>query len=255
MESEQKKLSWFALFKWAFNDTINKTYTTEEKSRFYDRIAKDFFHRYRLAEYIVQRIIAYFPAQQPYICERAAGSGIVTETLYKKGLTRIRASDLNKSQLLVLKEKMEGIEIAIENFNEPMNGIENDIFDVIFQVGATRFMSKEGQFNYIKEAARTLKQGGILIWPVMWVEIPLTWFRTRLSSPRTLSYRIAHLLEKEGFEIVEAPWVIHGRMGILTSTVLIAQKTGNSNSKGQIGTIRQLFKKRDWKYLGKQYET
>jgi len=254
MESNQKKLSWFALFKWAFNDTINKTYTSEEKSRFYDRIAKDFFHRYRLAEYIVERIIVHFPAQQPYICERAAGSGIITETLHKKGLTRIRASDLSESQLLILKEKLEGLEIAIENFNEPMEGIEDNLFDVVFQVGATRFMSKDGQINYIQEAARTLKQDGILIWPVMWAEVPLTWLRTGLSSPRTLSFRITRLLEKEGFEIVEAPWVIHGRMGLLTSTVLVAKKTGNSIQRGFMGTFVHLFKKRAWKFLGKAYE-
>ncbi|MGK0389986.1 MAG: ubiquinone/menaquinone biosynthesis C-methylase UbiE [Maribacter sp.] len=253
MESEHQRLSWLSFFKWIFNDTVNKTYTSEEKSRFYDQVAKDFFHRDRLAGYLTQKITSYFPAQQPYICERAAGSGIITERLYKKGFTKIRASDLSESQLLVLKEKLKEIEISIENFNELIPSVSDNSFDVVFQVGATRFMTRPGQLNYIKEAARTLKEGGIIIWPVMWGEIVLNWVRAG-KGPKTSSFNIAKLLQKEGFEIVESPWVIHGKMGMLSTTLLIAKKIEKTAPQSSLNTIMQLVRKWTWDYLGKKYE-
>lgn len=252
MESEHQRLSWLSFFKWIFNDTVDKTYTSEEKSRFYDQVAKEFFHRDRLASYLTQKITSYFPAQQPYIYERAAGSGIITEKLYEKGFTKIRASDLSESQLLILKEKLEGIEISIEDFNELIPAVKDDSFDVVFQVGATRFMTRSGQLNYIKEAARVLKKDGIIIWPVMWGEIVLNWVR-KGNGPKTISFNIARLLEKEGFEIVESPWVIHGKMGMLSTTLLIAKKTGQNTPKNWLDTIMQLTRKWTWVYLRKKY--
>lgn len=248
MKSDPKRLSWFDLFKWAFNDTINKTYTTEEKSRFYDQIAIDFFHRHQLANYITNRILYHFPNQQPYICERAAGSGIVTAALYKKGLTKIRASDLSNFQLKILEEKLAGIETAIENFNDLIPEVGDDSVDVVFQVGATRFMTKQGQKNYIHEAARILKEGGILIWPVLWVEIPMNWVK-KGKRPKTLSLSISRMLEKAGFEIIEAPWVFHGKLLFLTSTVIIAKKRKQPIQHSVINTLGQLRKKRKWIYL------
>ena len=180
-------------------------------------------------------------------------ANIITEKLYDKGFTKIRASDLSESQLLVLEEKLKGIEISIENFNDLIPSVPDNSFDVVFQVGATRFMTRAGQLNYIKEAARTLKEDGIIIWPVMWGEIILNWVRAG-KGPKTISFNIARLLEKEGFEIVESPWVIHGKMGMLSTTLLIAKKTSQSNPKNWLNTMMQLTRKWAWVYLGKKYE-
>ncbi len=246
MKNQPKRLGWLDFIQWAYQDTFGTTYSSEDKSRLYDEMAKQFFHRNRLATYIGNKILEYFPAQQPRIWERAAGSGIITEHLYQRGLTRIRASDLSESQLLVLKEKMEDIEIAIEDFNELVPDVNDRSVDVIFQVGATRFMSQQGQINYIIEAARTLKDGGIVIWPIMWAEVPLAWFR-KGKGPRTLSWNIARLLRQNGFEIVEAPIVWHGRMLLLTSRLMIARKTAED------GRTSSSKKSKKWLYLDSSY--
>ncbi len=231
-------------------DQVDKTYDSDEKSRFYDDLARQYFHRDRLAEFIATKIKSLFPEGNPYICERAAGSGIITETLFKHQLTNIRATDLSPSQLKVLAEKLQGLETAVENLNDPMPEVPENTFDVVFQVGATRFMSKEGQENYINEAARTLKPGGYLLWPVLWVERPMVWFRKGSNNPLTTSWDIAMKMEKQGLEIVEAPWIVHGRMRLLTGTFLIGKKGKPvQRSKGETIThlkkIRKTFRLRE----------
>ncbi len=246
---KEKKLTWFSLVKWTFSDRNDETYNSEGKSRFYDRIARDFFHRDRLAQFISDTIISLFSKQNPYICERAAGSGIITESLYGNGLDNIRSSDLSESQLLVLQEKLPKIKVAVENFNELMPNVGDDSFDVIFQVGATRFMTKQGQINYIEEAARTLKKNAYLLWPVMWAEIPLAWARVGWNSPRTFSFRIARLLEKNGLEIIKAPILFHGRMFLLTTTFLIIQNKKQPIKRNIFSSLFHLVSKLDFKYL------
>jgi hypothetical protein len=248
-KTKTKRLTWGALFKWVFRDTLDESYTSEGRSRFYDLIAREFFHRDRLGQYITDKILSLYQGRQPFICERAAGSGIITERLYAAGLRRIHATDLSESQLLVLKEKMPDITIAVENFNEDMAGIDDGSVDVIFQTGATRFMSPQGQRHYIHEAARTLHEGGHVLWPVMWAEIPLSWGRSGWRGPRMTSWGIARLLEKSGLEIVESPLVIHGRLCLLTTTFIVARKQAIPIRRTWAGTMWQLLKTKGWVYL------
>ncbi|MGB1217466.1 MAG: class I SAM-dependent methyltransferase, partial [Saprospiraceae bacterium] len=226
-----RRLNWLDLFRWAFSDILGKTYSSEDKSHFYDRMAFDFFHRDRLAKYMVDTIQGLFPTGQAYVAERAAGSGIVTKELYERGYTNIRATDLSESQLKVLEEKLKGIEVKVENLNGEMDGVKDNSVDIIFQVGATRFMTRKGQETYISEAARTLKNGAYVLWPVMWVERPLAWTMHGFRSPKTTSFAIASLLSKHGLNVVSAPKLIHGKMGLLTTTLLVIQKQEKSQQK------------------------
>ncbi len=228
---KEKKISWWALFKWAFVDNNDNSYTSEEKSRFYDRLAKQYFHRDRLAKFISDYTDNIFSNKDIKICERAGGSGIITKILYNNGYKNIRVSDLSESQLIVLKEKLTDIEIVVEDFNQIMSEVKDNSFDLIFQTGATRFMTKEGQITYIKEAARTLKDGGLLYWPVMWVEVPLALLKKGFKSPKTLSISIRKLLKKENLKVIDKSILIHGKLGLLTTTFLIIQKGNHQNIK------------------------
>ncbi len=248
MKSNQR-LNWLDLFRWAFSDILGKTYSSEERSHFYDRMAFDFFHRDRLAKYIVDTIQGLFPKGNPYITERAAGSGIVTKELYERGYTNIRATDLSESQLKVLAEKLKGIEVKVENLDHEMKGVVDSSIDVIFQVGATRFMSRKGQETYISEAARALKNDGYVLWPVMWVERPLAWTMHGFKSPRTTSYTIASLASKYGLEVVSAPKLIHGRLGLLTTTLLILQKQEKTKQKNWFSAWLDISRQGSWKRL------
>ena len=87
----------------------------------------------------------------------------------------------------------------------------------------------------------------------MWGEIVLNWARAG-KGPKMSSFNIARLLEKEGFEIVESPWVIHGKMGMLSTTLLIAKKVEQTASRSPLNTMMQLTRKWTWDYLGKRYE-
>ncbi len=244
-----RRLNWLDLFRWAFSDILGKTYSSEDRSHFYDRMAFDFFHRDRLARYMVDTIQELFPDGNPYIAERAAGSGIVTRELYERGYTNIRATDLSESQLKVLEEKLEGIEVRVENLDHEMEGVADDSVDVIFQVGATRFMSRKGQVTYISEAARTLKNGGYVLWPVMWVERPLAWMMHGFKSPRTTSYAIASLASRHNLELVSSPKLIHGKMGLLTTTLLVLQKQEKTKQRNRFSAWLDISRKGNWKRL------
>ncbi len=247
----KKRLTWWDLIKWGISDQLGRSYSSEEKSRFYDRLAQDFFHRDRLAAFITKIISDLHTNTTPYICERAAGSGIITEHLYQQGFTKIRTSDLNATQLLVLQEKMPEIKTVVEDFNFPLKDIHAKTFDVILQVGATRFMTKKGQIIYIEEAFRTLHNGGYILWPVIWAEMPMAWLSKGWNPPKTTPWGIKLLLEKNGFEIIENPFLIHGKIGLLTTTFLVAQKNENPKPKNIFTSFLDLSKKIKIRFLKK----
>lgn len=235
------------LAKWIYMDATDQNYNSEEKSQEYDELAHKMFHRHRLGQFIVELLQKYHPhdpADKLHICERAAGGGIITHLLYENGYTNIRATDLNATQLEVLKQKLPNIHTAVENINDPIEGIENDSFDVMLQVGATRFITAEGQRTYVKEAYRTLKEGALLIWPVFVAEEVLSKVRHGLGKHKSSSYGIAWLLEETGFEIAEAPLVVHGRYGSLSGIVLVAKKLATPQPISKVKSALRLTKMR-----------
>lgn len=235
------------LAKWIYMDVTDQNYNSEEKSQEYDELAHKMFHRHRLGQFIVKLLQKYYPLDAPNqlnICERAAGGGIITKILYESGYSNIRATDLNATQLELLQQKLPHIHTVVENINASIKGVERDTFDVIFQVGATRFITPEGQKMYVKEAYRTLKEGALLIWPVFVAEEFLSKIRHGLGQHKSSSYGIAWLLEETGFEIVEAPLVVHGRYGSLSGIVLVAKKLATPLPVSKVKSALALTKMR-----------
>ncbi len=229
---KKRRFTWFSLAKWAVTDGKGINYDTEERSEVYDQIAIDYFHRDRLAKFLVDKTGEWFPGKKDIrICERAAGGGIVTNTFYDAGYQNIRVSDISKTQLDVLSEKLPNIKTIEEDINTKMPDVGDDEFDLMLEVGATRYMTRSGQQVFIKEAKRALAEGGLLLWPVMLVEMPLTWVKKGMSGPVTSPWGIKKLLENEGFFIKEMPFLWHGKMGIIATYLLVAENGREGESR------------------------
>ena len=93
---------------WIVRELTGKGYATPEDGKLYDHVARKFYKRDWVAEQIADTFSEFLPSdtnnQNITILDKAAGTGIVSEALLKKGF-KVRASDINRSQLELLKSK------------------------------------------------------------------------------------------------------------------------------------------------------
>lgn len=212
-------------------------YDSHEYAESYEEHAQAVFERHQVGTAVAHAFNRYLPAELPLketiICERAAGTGIITEELAKFGY-QVRASDLNMAPLKILENKqLANVTIhGNDDLNKPMNDVKNGSVHGVVEVGATRFMTPGGQKTFIKEAQRVLIEGGILIWPIFFGErMP----QDKARRPTSETVPIAHLLEKSGFEVLEANFIWDG---IRSYHLLVAKK--NSEFKAETDQYREL---------------
>ncbi|NOQ68072.1 methyltransferase domain-containing protein, partial [Patescibacteria group bacterium] len=181
---------------WLLRDASGKTYSSPEEAEEYNKIAVKYFEREKLAEYIAKTFQELIPCGGTVI-DSAAGTGIITKALAIKGFNVV-ALDISPHQLDFLKSSISGITTTVSDINSHIN-CEDESVNGITQVGASRFMTVEGQELFVKEAARTLKEDGIFIYPVFFGEIPSSKRRHGLKQ-KSFSFEISKFIEKCGFE-------------------------------------------------------
>ena len=226
----------------------NKLYATPESSEAYDFIAKKYFDREKLGHDIAQTFNLYLPGhlkiEDAIICDRAAGTGIISRALSDYGF-QVRASDLNVTQLEQIRQTAPSITTVREDFNELMTGVEDESVHGVVQVGATRYMTVNGQVNYVREAQRVLVENGLLIWPVFRREIPEAKLKHGWSHKSGFQ-EIVKLLETNGFEILSADYVVHGFMYSTPCSLVVARKNSdfehNQSLQHTLALLRKSFK-------------
>ena len=171
-----KKFTLWQVLGWMFRSVFGTKYKTIEDAEIYDYVARRFFGREELAEVIAARLRYHVQCDpdKTLIAERAAGTGIVTEKLVEAGF-HVRAFDISAAQLETLRQRLPTVATFTDDLNSPMLGMLPDVFDGLVQVGANRFMTEEGQLTFMQEAQRTLREGGIFIWPIFPFEIGCWW--------------------------------------------------------------------------------
>ncbi|MFH1543380.1 MAG: methyltransferase domain-containing protein [Patescibacteria group bacterium] len=212
---------------WGIRELLGKGYKTKEDARIYDSIARHYYKREWIAEKIAETFNKYLPPHisQRYalILDRAAGTGIVTEALLAQGF-RVRASDISKTQLEILKSKYPKAVTVLEDLNSKISNVQDNSVFGITQVAATRYFTPEGQKLLISESYKKLIPEGILIWPVFRSEILMA----KIKGGRGLkctSFSISGLLKKSGFDILEIRTLRYSFLKLFQCKLLVAKKT------------------------------
>jgi 2-polyprenyl-3-methyl-5-hydroxy-6-metoxy-1,4-benzoquinol methylase len=208
---------------WAIRTRFADTYNTVQDAKAYDEIARYYFGREKLAHEIGLNFLQNISLnpEEAVICDRAAGTGIITEALVEAGF-KVRASDLSEYQLQELSKKFPSVELKLEDINGIMKDVATESVDGVVQVAAARFMTPFGQETFVREAQRVLKKGGIIIWPVFPTEMSAK-LRQGLDWKGT-SKDISKLLQENGFGIIGDDVVIHGVFGTFSCTLLMGKK-------------------------------
>lgn len=210
-------------FAWALKTKFGLTYDTSEGAKAYDKFARYYFGRERMANDIALTFLENMSTNpnDALICERAAGTGIITEVLINAGY-KVRASDLSKEQLNMIAQRFPNIETILEDFNGPMQGVKDESVDGIVEVAAGRYMTIDGQKNYVKEAHRTLKKDGVLLWSIFPGEFI---YKLKYGFKwRAGEKQITELLENYGFEIVSNKRYFYGLNTSKIFRLLVAKK-------------------------------
>lgn len=210
-------------FAWALKTKFGLTYDTSEGAKAYDKFARYYFGREKMANDIALAFLENIPAHpnDALICERAAGTGIITEALVNAGY-KVRASDLSKEQLKLIAQRFSNVETILEDINGQMQGVKDESADGIIEVAADRYMTIDGQEKYVKEAHRTLKKDGVLLWPIFPCE-----FIYKLKNGfkwRAGEKQITELLENYGFDRVSNRRYFHGLHDSKIFRLLVAKK-------------------------------
>lgn len=208
---------------WALKTRFGQKYDSSLGAVAYDKMARYHFAREKVAKDITLAFLENIPEhpKDALICERAAGTGIITEALIAAGYN-VRASDLSKEQLELLSKRLPNVKTVFEDFNEPMQCVEDESVDGIVEVAADRYMTPEGQANYVREAYKKLKKDGILLWPVFLGE-----FVKKLRNGfkwKAGEKQISELLESNGFEILSNKRYVHGLNATKIFRLLVAKK-------------------------------
>jgi len=208
---------------WLWRSKLVQRYQSERDAEMYDLVARYYFGRQELAKQISLEFLKRIEVvpTEAMICDRAAGTGIITEALLDVGYN-VCASDLSQTQLKTLAEKFSVATTKIEDLNGQMIGVEDNSIDGIVEVGADRFMTPMGQELFVQEAARTLKVGGILIWPTFPSEYHAKFtqgWRWRASSLAKIK-----LLKKNGFIILSNRLHIKSFSLAAVCRILVARK-------------------------------
>lgn len=105
------------------------------------------------------------------VLDVAAGTGLVSQALLEANCSVV-AFDHSAAMLNVLKQQFKGIKTQVGDMNQPWSFADAQ-FDVVTIVWGNRYIVNLEHFS--KEALRVLKPGGILVWPIFWLERPLWW--------------------------------------------------------------------------------
>lgn len=208
---------------WAWRSRWAQKYSSVKDAEMYDLVARYYFGREKLARMVVSEFINNLEnnPSQNLICDRAAGTGIITEALMNAGFD-VRASDLSFEQLQILSRKFKNILAVVEDLNGIMENVADETADGLTEVAADRFMTANGQEIFVQEAARVLRKGGILVWPLIFGEfggkLKHGW-KWRWSSKTRIK-----LLQRNGFEIVSNEFKIKGLALPSMCRLLVAKK-------------------------------
>lgn len=209
---------------WLWRSRWVSKYTSEKDSRMYDLVACHYFGREKLAKQIASKFLKYIDLDPSLatICDRAAGTGIITKALVEAGF-KVRASDLSRSQLGELSKKFKDVIVVEENLNDNIIGVGDSTVDGLVAVAADRFMTVEGQKIFVREAKRVLKTDGILIWPTFFGEYiigKIKYGRQWQGSPKEK----IKLLEENGFKILSNKLKVNGFLEPAVCRLLVAKK-------------------------------
>ncbi len=207
---------------WLWRSRWVQRYNSQRDAKMYDLVARYYFGRQKLALQISSVFLKYIKSpSQSIICDRAAGTGIITEALINAGF-KVRASDISKDQLLELSARFKDVEIAEDDLNGLMVGVGDGVFDGLVAVAADRFMTTNGQEIFVQEARRVLKDRGILVWPLILGEY-VGKIKHGLNWQNSLSARIK-LLEKNGFKILSKEFKFNGISPAAICRIIVAIK-------------------------------
>lgn len=216
--SKLELLGWLWRSRWA------SRYNSEKDSRIYDFVARHYFGRDKLAQQIALEFLKYIDLKRfsATICDRAAGTGIITKGLVEAGF-KVRSSDLNLSQLEELSKKIKDVTVVEEDLNDNVVGVDDSTVDGVVAVAADRFMTVKGQRIFVKEAKRVLKTNGILIWPTFFGEYVVGKFKYGRQWRGSPKEKIK-LLEENGFKILSNKLKVNGFLEPAVCKLLVAKK-------------------------------
>lgn len=105
------------------------------------------------------------------VLDLAAGTGLVSKALMDFGCSVV-AYDHSAEMLDALIRQFKGIKTQVGDMNQPWS-FAGEQFDVVTIVWGNRYIVEPAHFA--QEAYRILKPGGVLVWPIFWLERPLWW--------------------------------------------------------------------------------
>jgi len=123
--------------------------------------------RNRLGELVADNLAGYLPINrngvQSQVLDIAAGTGFISDSLFKKGY-KVVSADLSENFLKHLRKNRPYLEDPVKlNMNERFP-FKDDSFNGITTVWANRYISNLDFF--LHEVHRILRPGGIFLWPV-----------------------------------------------------------------------------------------
>ena len=130
--------------------------------------------RQELAEEVASVVLTASGRQKlakPKVLDVAAGTGLVSQALLEADCSVV-AFDHSAAMLNALKRQFKGIKTQVGDMNQPWPFVEAQ-FDVVTIVWGNRYIVNLEHFS--REALRVLKPGGVLVWPIFWLERPLWW--------------------------------------------------------------------------------
>ncbi len=105
------------------------------------------------------------------VLDVAAGTGLVSKALLDADCSVV-AFDHSAEMIGSLRKQFKGIATQVGDMNKPWPFADAQ-FDVVTIVWGNRYIVDPNYFS--QEAFRVLKSGGILVWPIFWLERPLWW--------------------------------------------------------------------------------
>lgn len=112
------------------------------------------------------------PKAKRRVLDVAAGTGLVSNALLDAGCSVV-AFDHSAAMLATLQQQFPQITTVTGDMNHPWPFSDNS-FDAVTIVWGNRYISDPVHFT--REALRVLRPGGVLAWPIFWLETPLWWF-------------------------------------------------------------------------------
>lgn len=123
------------------------------------------------------------------VLDIAAGTGLVSKALLDAGCSVV-AYDHSAAMLDELKRQFKGIKTQVGDMNQTWPFADAQ-FDAVTIVWGNRYIVDPAYFA--KEACRVLKPGGVLVWPIFWLERPLWWLFLLKQKGISQLFSIANL--------------------------------------------------------------